>query len=184
MHTKILDAIASPVTASELQDWLELPTAEAKLSGMLVAATDIAMTYIRQAILPTDMQATITSALDFAYKTQFDGYPYVKLSWSALRSVASVTVDGVALSNTEYAINVNTTPGRIHFYGAGFVNEIVVTYEAGLAADATATPEAIKTAIKQIAAYIYEHRGACDSDEALNNSGAIASLRRFRVESF
>ena len=184
MHSKFTESITSPVTAAELQDWLELPTLESKLSGMLVTATDIAMTYIRQAILPTDVQATITSALDFAHKTQFDGYPYVKLPWSALRSVASVTLDGVALANDEYAINTNTVPGRIHFYGAGFVTSIVVVYEAGLAADTSACPEAIKTAIKQIAAYIYEHRGACDADEALQNSGAMSSLRRFRAESF
>jgi hypothetical protein len=43
-------------------------------------------------------------------------------------------------------------------------------------------PTAIKTAIMMIAAFMYEHRGQCDANDAIKKSGAANLLRPYKVE--
>lgn len=184
MHTKQLTDTVSPCTASDLQSWLELPETDSKLAAMLTTATDAITGYLRRAILPTDYQVTITSLSDQWYRiANFNGYPYIELPYADLRGVDSVELDGEALAVDEYAADTDTLPARLHVYGRAWNHKLVVAYEAGMAANAGAVPQAIKTAILMTAAYIFEHRGMCEADEAVRNSGAAHVCKRYRIES-
>jgi uncharacterized phiE125 gp8 family phage protein len=184
MHTKQLTDTVSPCTAAELQSWLELPETDAKLAPMLITATDAITAYLRRAILPTDFRCTITSLHDQNWRTaNFNGYPFIELPYADLREVDSVTVDDTALLESEYETDADTLPARLHIYGKAWNHKLVVAYVAGMAANAAATPQAIKTAILMTAAYIFEHRGMCEAGDAVRESGAARACLRYRIES-
>lgn len=184
MHTKQLSDTVSPCTAADLQAWLELPETDPKLGAILITATDAIVGYLRRAILPTDYQVTITSLHDQWYRiANFNGYPYIELPYADLRDVDSVELDGEALAEEDYETDADTLPARLHVYGRAWNHKLVIAYEAGMAASAASVPQAIKTAILMTAAYIFEHRGMCDADEAVRNSGAAHVCKRYRIES-
>lgn len=55
---------------------------------------------------------------------------------------------------------------------------VVIQYDSG----SDPVPGPVLTGIKQLTAYLYEHRGACSAEDALMKSGAAATLQPFRVE--
>ncbi len=186
MNARPLSDIVSPVTPSELQDWLGLPTLENKLAALLSAATEIVITHIGRDLIQRNWRVTLNSVADFrggyTRNDSLNGYPFVELPFSGLVSVASATSDGTLLTLDQYETDVEKTPGRIHFYGRTWAYNIVVNYTAGMAPNAAGIPEAIKAAIKMIASYLHAHLGECDTGDALKESGAITLLKRFRVE--
>jgi len=56
-----------------------------------------------------------------------------------------------------------------------------IIYVAGYGADGTAVPQPLKDGIKALAAYVYEHRGTCESEEAIDKSGAKTMWSSYRV---
>lgn len=58
---------------------------------------------------------------------------------------------------------------------------LVIEFIVGYGATAANVPEAIKNAIKALAIFLYEHRGQCDVNEAIAQSGAKSFLKPFRV---
>lgn len=56
---------------------------------------------------------------------------------------------------------------------------IEITYTAGYGATAAAVPAPLRRAVKNMAAYMYEHRGDCDTADAYRISGAANILRRY-----
>jgi hypothetical protein len=108
----------------------------------------------------------------------------IELPYAQLISVGTVTVHGEAV--TEYRA-ADTLPATIKFTGwpvmTSTVDEpaIVITYRAGFGELSTDVPEAIRSGIVIIAAYIYAHRGACEASEALKMSGAAILLQPWRV---
>lgn len=61
-------------------------------------------------------------------------------------------------------------------------NAIEITYEVGFGASATDVPAPLKRAVRQMAAYMYEHRGdGCEPKDAFTVSGAKNILDRYRV---
>jgi len=62
-------------------------------------------------------------------------------------------------------------------------NAIQVVYVAGYGDDATDVPSPLRRAVRQMAAYMYEHRGdGCSTEEALKASGAAAAVDRYKVK--
>ena len=62
------------------------------------------------------------------------------------------------------------------------ISAIEIAYTAGYGANATDVPAPLKRAIRQMAAYMYEHRGdGCEPKDAFVHSGAKAILDRYRV---
>jgi len=60
-------------------------------------------------------------------------------------------------------------------------NAIEIVYTAGYGADSTEVPAPLKRAVRQMAAYMYEHRGdGCEPKDAYTASGAAAVLTRYR----
>jgi hypothetical protein len=88
--------------------------------------------------------------------------------------VESVTVDG---DDLEYTLEAERRPARITL-PAWDGSEVRVEYTAGM----DVIPAAIKLGITTIAAFMFDHRGACDAEFALAKSGAINFLKPYRVE--
>jgi len=61
------------------------------------------------------------------------------------------------------------------------INAIEIVYTAGFGDAATAVPPVVKRAVKQIAAYLYTHKGDdCGADDALAAAGSL--LDAYRVK--
>lgn len=61
-------------------------------------------------------------------------------------------------------------------------NAVVITYQAGFGSTATSVPSDLRLALLMATAYLYEHRGdGCSAVDALRDSGALATLNRYKV---
>jgi hypothetical protein len=111
-----------------------------------------------------------------------------------LQAIDSVTVydtDGTGTAVTVASVfDVDTyqKPGRMALKsGATWpvamreINAIEIVYTAGFGDAATAVPPVVKRAVKQIAAYLYAHKGDdCGADDALAAAGSL--LDAYRVK--
>lgn len=119
----------------------------------------------------------------------------VELPRSPLASVTSVTVydedsnsTAVTIADT-FDVDTYRTPGRITLKrGAVWPialranNAIQIVYSAGYA-NAAAVPPPMKRAVKELAAYLYSHRGdECDPTDAWRKSGAESTLNVYKVK--
>ena len=168
------------VSAAELANYLGVESTDPLLPGLALAATDAASQFLQRAI-------TVTQ-----YRAEWDKWPsvgsynprnlsrslsipraFIELPMTGpLVSVQSVELNDVAV--TDYRMS-GGNPSRLSFVpGDG---PIVVEYTAGWA-----TPPAWATqAVLCLAAFMFEHRGQCDGDQALIRSGAATMLQPHRV---
>lgn len=112
-----------------------------------------------------------------------------------LQSVTSVTTydeDSNATSVTVadvFDVDAQQAQGRITLRsGATWPialranNAIEIVYVAGYGDDAVDVPAPIKRAIRQLAAYLYSHRGdGCETGVALKDSGAMSAINIYKV---
>ena len=183
-----VDPLVSPVTAADLADFLSLDddgSQTALLESLLLSATE-------QCILSTN-----TELLNRTYTLEYDRHPERQsgltglgpipslLSWwidfplSPVISVTTVTVGGVIVAAEDYQLDTKTKPARLSFNTAPN-GSISIDYLAGYAA-AEFAPQGLLLGIKSLAAYVYEHRGMCDIDDAVKSSGAASFWRPYVV---
>jgi hypothetical protein len=168
----------SPVTTADLAAFIGVPSDDVLLSGFLVAATDAVIRYINQDLLERDWVGVVPvpQAVRFQLSPYLDQPTTFELPYTALIAVSSVTGNNnIAL---DYTIESERRPSKITVHNWDFLSEIVIEYSAGM----PVVPVAIKTAIMMLAAFLYEHRGACDADDGIKKSGAVMLLRPYRVE--
>ncbi len=185
MTAQTNDPLQSPVTAQELADWLApLDSADPLLDPMLLTATDAVIRRLGYDLLARDWTYTLwdwpvlgtpTSPSLSRQASELDrviGLPYAKII-----SLDSVTSYGAAVTGTvarqddvalprgveRYAHQTNDDPALVFEYRAGF-------------GEVDDVPNSIKTAIKQMAGFLYEHRGACSATDAMHKSGAAVML--------
>lgn len=110
-----------------------------------------------------------------------------------LQSITSVTVYDEA-SNSEsvvvadvFDVDTYQRPGRMRLKsGATWpialrpTNAIEIVYVAGFGAAGSTVPAPIKRAIRNMATYLYEHRGDCGSEDAYYASGADKIIAKYR----
>lgn len=113
-------------------------------------------------------------------------YPLISVDavtvYSENSSATSITVANVFDIDTSFlrgrmALKQGATwPVALRSIGA-----IDIDYTAGFGTKSVHVPAAIKRAIRQFGAYMYEHRGdGCDPKDALRLSGAMSILDRYR----
>ncbi len=115
--------------------------------------------------------------------TGLDDVNYISLPRAPLQSVTSVNYydnsDNATLwSACNYFVDTVRAPGRIALRSGSvwpipsrLTNGIVITYVCGYGDDGTSVPEPIKTAIRQLVAHWYEHRG--DAAAAASSRGTM-----------
>jgi len=175
------DALVSPVTNQELADFLGVAVTDPLLPGLLLSATQAFIDFANMELLAR----TYTLKIDRYPDSQpgFSGLasmsatlaPWIDLPIYPAASIASVEIDGEAVT---YESDLASRPARVAPEIARGIVEIV--YDAGFAA-AGDIPADIKTGIMLMAAYLYEHRGACTTADAVAESGAYGMWRRHRM---
>jgi hypothetical protein len=167
----------SPVTAAELAALLGVPSTDPLLAGMLVAATDAVIRHINHDL---QTRAWLGIVPELAYtraqvSPTLDPSNTFELPYAGLIAVQSVTDStGAAL---DYDVQAKRRPAKITVHGWDY-KELQIAYTAGM----SIVPGAIKEAIKMLASFLYEHRGACDAMDGLSKSGAATLLGPYRVE--
>lgn len=199
-----------PVTADELRDFLrtnatDLPDSEAN-DFIAEARQLIEKTYnialITQTWLmaidqwPTRAQEPWWDGVVQAHINVITGaYGDLEIPKWPLQSIDGVNVydeDGNATAvnvATTFDVDTYRTPGRITIKRGATLptaqranNAIEVTYTSGYGVAAADVPAPIKRAVKQLAAYLYSHRGdGCEAGMALEDSGAAAILGKYKV---
>lgn len=168
----------SPVTAAELAQIIGVSADDVLLDGMLIAATDATIRYINQDLIQRDWVGIVPvpDPVRLQLSPVFEQASTFELPYTALIEATNVTGNGG--NALDYTIQDQRRPARITVYGWDYLSEIRIEYTAGM----VTIPDAIKTAIMMLAAYLYDHRGDCDADGGIKKSGAAMLLRPYRVE--
>ena len=180
-----LGALQSPVTAQELADWLALDSADPLLNPMLLTATDAVIRRLGYDLLARDWIYTLwdwpvvgtpTSPSLTRQASELDRV--IDLPYAKVISLDSVTSYGAAVTGAVARQDDVALPRGIERYAYQINDDpaLVFEYRAGFGETADDVPESIKTAIKQLAGFLYEHRGACDAADAMQKSGASVML--------
>lgn len=115
--------------------------------------------------------------------TGLDDVNYISLPRAPFQSVTSVQYfdnsdNATVWDSSNYFVDTIRDPGRIALRAGAvwpvpsrLTNGILITYVSGYGNDGTAVPEVIKTAIRQLVAHWYEHRG--DAAAAASSRGSI-----------
>jgi len=168
-------ALVSPVSASELADFLSIDynAADADLyNGFLLASCAACIKYTNTELLSRtytfksdrypERQSGFTGVgIMFAYRSWWINLPMTPVS-----AVTSILIDGEVADSP--LIDLHSKPARVEPMEMGAVE---ITYTAGHATVAT-IPPMLSLGIKMMAAYLYEHRGMCDVVDAIKQSGA------------
>lgn len=172
----------SPATPSELAAFLGCDPTDTLLPGILIAATDGAEVWLNRAIVEREYVAywsdwPNTGAVNYRDLSHDSNGPacYVELPYTGPATVTAVEVSDTAF--TAYSLRM-TNPVRLYAYPQQ--GGLSVTYTAGW--EVADVPGAIKQGIIEAAAFMYEHRGACDAQDALMRSGGADKMRRYKIE--
>jgi uncharacterized phiE125 gp8 family phage protein len=189
MIARTNDPLVSPVTASELADYLGLPNAtDPSLDGILIGATSATIRFLHYDLITRDWTLTHWDWPYSGTKTRptlsrepssLDREIYIP--YGLVTAVASVEIYGNATTNYVQRNDAIVFPKGTQSdeYKDNADPAIVVSYSAGFGATAADVPGAIKQGITMAAAFMYEHRGECEADQALKRSGAVEILQPF-----
>jgi uncharacterized phiE125 gp8 family phage protein len=187
-----------PVSEAELADLLRLDSYEdPTFKFILHTATEAVIAYTGRALL------------EQTFTIQFEGYPgtgtetlgldrlylvpnkWIELPYPPLISVQSVKIvdqngDEDVIPSTDYRLDLINEPGRLNFKGywpnMGTDDFLTIAYTAGYGDNPNDVPFGIRHGILMTAAYLYEHRGDCESGAAaLMQSGASSVLTPYRI---
>lgn len=208
-NVRTSDPAAEPVTAAELRTYLRetatgLPDAEAadfiqEARELIEEATGLALiTQTWQLSMdhwPAGDERWTEGVSQGAVPDLQGSNSQVELPRYPLQSIDSVTVyddGGNATAVTVASVfDVDTfqRPGRLRLKSGQTwpialrdTNAVVISYISGYGDAASDVPAALVRAVKQLAAYLYSHRGDhCSGADALIDSGVGAICDRFRV---
>lgn len=176
MRASPLTDTVSPVSVQELEKFLDVED-DPTLEDYLSIATDAVIAFLNVDLLPRQWKY-VQNIKRGSLTVNYNRYPvrdwgYVSLPYTALITVDDVEVDGEPV---DFEVDIESRPGQV--YPEVFGDQLVVIYTAG----ASHVPATIKTGIKMVASYLYEHAGACDVSHIISKSGAEGVLRQYRVE--
>jgi len=205
-HTLVADPAAEPVTATDVKNQLELDVTDTskdtQIELYITASREMVEEYTGLALItqtwkltldhwPNDRQqwwsgvrqGSIDELLQSGRAAQ------VFLPRYPLQTVDTIKSDGVAVTVADVFItDTQQKPGRLIVKrGATWpvaldnANGIDIEYTAGYGTAASDVPAAIRLAIIQMAAYMFEHRGDCDTAGAMKMSGAQSMINTYKV---
>lgn len=180
--------VQSVVTVQELADWLATDNTDPLLPVMGATATAMAIDYCQREFITRErtvtynvwpVVGTVTRGLSGSNHMLSS---QVKLPYAQAVAVLSVELSGEV--TTDYAL-MKGAPDYLQFdtveTGSDvFTPAIVATYTAGYGT-IDDVPQGIKSAVLMLASFLYSHRGGCDADHALKQSGAAMALNPYRM---
>lgn len=181
MTAKTTDPLVSPVTNAEAANFIGVDDTDPLLLGLLLSATDAVIRAIQFDLEPRDWTLTLWDWPTVGTRTRpnlsrpaYEFKREIDLPYAALISVTSVTSYGEPVTDfiqRETSIVLSRGLAR-ETYADNEDPALVIAYRAGM----DPVPEPIRQAILMVAAFLFEHRGACDGQEALWRSGAKSML--------
>lgn len=182
MTVRTTDPLVPPVTAQELADFSVIDATDPSIPSVLIMATDAVIQFLNLDLTPRAYTLTHWDWPSTGARTHpnLTALPYrlnreIMLPFAGLVSVESVEVYGVAttLFTARERSLVFSQGVPFNAHKSNEDPAIVVEYTAGL----DPIPAAIKQAVIMLAAFLYEHRGACDMPAAFTMSGARQMLQ-------
>lgn len=153
--TVTTDSAEDPITLTEAKAWLRIDHTEddTKITELIKSAVKTVESYIDQAII-TKTYLYVTS---FTFWDEY-GKEYLYLPYSPT-TITSVTIYDA--NDTANALTTTSSFTRkillgVHGYSARENQAYHVAFTAGVAANASLTPEDIKICLKEVVAYFYE----------------------------
>jgi len=205
-HTLVAAPLAEPVSALDVKNQLELDADDtaknAQIELYITASREMVEEYTGLALItqtwkltldhwPNDRQqwwdgvrqGSVDELLQSGRASQ------VLLPRYPLQTVDTINADGVAVTVASVFItDTQQKPGRLIVKsGATWptvidnANGIDIEYTAGYGSAASDVPAALRLAIIQMAAYMFEHRGDCDTASAMKMSGAQSLIGTYKV---
>ncbi|CAN8139680.1 hypothetical protein THIOSC15_1780005 [uncultured Thiomicrorhabdus sp.] len=151
------DVLESPISPSDLADFMGLDyeaSLDSLLNSFLLSSCEMVIKYTNHDLLSRDYVYKLKNVNEYKLSVTPSRIDCdVELPIKPISSIASVTADGETVTPD---IAEGIYP--ICFTQCGEVIE--VSYTAGYATD-DLIPDTLKTAIKMMASYLYEHRGEC-----------------------
>jgi uncharacterized phiE125 gp8 family phage protein len=180
---------AEPVTTTEAKDWARVSISDddTLVDALVASARAMCEAYTGRAFVNT----TFTMSMD-----DFPSATVFEMPRAPLGSVTSITytdatgTTGQTMSSGDYIVDTTSEPGRVALaYNASWpdtydeIDVIAIVFVAGYGAAASAVPDAIKTAIKELVAFWYGNREAA-TDLSLDALpfGVKALLDPYRVD--
>ena len=205
-HTLVTAPLAEPVSATAVKDQLELDANDAskntQIELYITAAREMVEEYSGLALItqtwkltidhwPNDRQqwwsgmrqGSVDELLQSGRASQ------VFLPRYPLQTVDTITADDVAVTVADvFIVDTQQKPGRLVVKRSATwptvldnANGIDIEYTAGYGASASDVPAALRLAIIQMASYMFEHRGDCDTASAMKMSGAQSLVNSYKV---
>ena len=205
-HSLVTGPSVEPVTATDVKDQLELDAADAtkdtQIELYITASREMIEEYTGLAIItqvwkltidhwPNDRQqwwsgvrqGSIDELLQSGRASQ------VFLPRYPLQTVDAINADDVAVTVADvFIVDTQQKPGRLVVKRSATwptvldnANGIDIEYTAGYGASASDVPAALRLAIIQMASYMFEHRGDCDTASAMKMSGAQSLVNSYKV---
>jgi hypothetical protein len=205
-HVLLTGPVAEPVSAIDVKDQLELDpndTAKnAQIELYITAAREMIEEYTGISLItqtwkltldhwPNDRQqwwsGTRQGSVDELM--QSGRASQVIIPRYPLQSVDEINADGVAVTVADvFIVDTQQKPGRLIVKRGytwpvvlGRANGIDIEYTAGYGSAASDVPAALRLAIIQMASYMFEHRGDCDTASAIQKSGAQSLVNSYKM---
>lgn len=183
------DVLKPPVRGFELSRWARLDSDDPTIETTLVLATSLVVSFLKQDLLTRNWSLKYKEWPTVGTYSSRAISPAsaclkscIELPNANLQAVTSVKVNNVV--TTDYTI-VAGKPTALQFDTIPTYDSdnyaLEVEYTAGYGTSLESVPRPIRDAILMVAAYIAEHRGGCDSGDAISQSGAKMFLIPYAV---
>lgn len=177
----VLTMSAGAVAPATLADRLGVDASDPMLPGLILAATDAARVYLRRSVTPTQYQLNLQAwPVVGAVGNWISGHraqlaAAVELPYTG----PLISVDSVIDADGQPVTDYTATPGNPARLSMTTPRDgLTITYTAGW----SIVPPVVTEAILMISAYMFEHRGECDTGDVIKASGAAWLLSSYRVE--
>lgn len=191
MAVKPLENLTLPVTATDMAAYLGLATPlsvadTSLLEGLLKTACGMVTTLTNREFLARQYSMTVDK---FGHGPRMCGINPVYPAWDgslslpfapvvSVESVVAIDADNEETELTadeDYYVDADLEPGKVRLEYIPSMLKMRIEFTAGYA-DEYDIPAEMILAVKMLTAWLYEHRGECDANNALSLSGARSVL--------
>lgn len=185
-----LSPVVSVINNADLADWLGVDSTDNLLPAFANTATSMVIEYLECELLNRDRVVVYeqwpykgTDTFPSVSRNNAELCQAIDLPYARFATVSEALVFGEAY--TDYRI-LDLSPIALYFQSIPAIGSdenpaLKVTYTTGYGDTISDIPDQIKTAVTMLAAFMYEHRGACNATMALNESGAASVLTPFKM---